>query len=118
MKTGADLVAEAKSRINRMTVREAMDARRRGDPIIFLDVRDLHEVNLGRIPGAVHLSRGSLETKIESLVPREAHVVIYCATDNRSALAAATLMDMGYEHVASMTGGYRDWVMNGGEVEG
>lgn len=117
MKTGADLVAEAKARIDRITVPEAMEARRRGDRIVFLDVRDLHEVKLGRVAGAVHLSRGNLETKVESLVPRDARVVVYCATDNRSALAAATLADMGYEHVASMTGGYRDWVMNGGEVE-
>ena len=51
--------------------------------VIFLDVRDLQEVNLGKIPNAVHISRGNLETKIEAAVPRNAEVVIYCASGNR-----------------------------------
>lgn len=117
MKTGSDLFAEAKSRIALITARDAMEARARGDAIVFLDVRDLPEVNLGRIPGAVHISRGTLEGKVEAAVPRDARVVIYCASGNRSALAALTLTEMGYAHVASMAGGFRDWVMSGGDVE-
>ena len=67
-----------------------MDMQQRGEQITFLDVRDLHEVNLGKIPGTVHISRGNLETKIEALIPRDANVVIYCASGNRSAFAAET----------------------------
>jgi rhodanese-related sulfurtransferase len=73
---------------------------------------------LGRIPGAVHVSRGNLETKIEAAVAREAQVVIYCATGNRSALAAVTMEEMGYRDVCSMSGGIRDWAALGGDVEG
>jgi rhodanese-related sulfurtransferase len=59
-----------------------------------------------------------METKIEALVPREATVVIFCANGNRSAFAADTLQEMGYRDVASLAGGFRDWVTLGGEVEG
>jgi len=111
------MVADAQARIKEISAREALEARKRGEPIVFLDVRDLHEVKLGRIPGAVHVSRGNLETKIESAVPRDAHVIIYCATGNRSALAAVTLKEMGYKNVASMSGGFRGWVESGGDVE-
>lgn len=117
MKTGSEMVAEAQARIKQLSARDALQARQRGEAIVFLDVRDLHEVKLGRIPGAVHVSRGNLETKIESAVPREARVIIYCATGNRSVLAAVTMEEMGYGDVASMEGGYRDWIMNGGDVE-
>lgn len=111
------MVAEAEARIKQLSAREAVQARTRGEPIVFLDVRDLHEVKLGRIPGAVHVSRGNLETKIESAVPRDARVVIYCATGNRSALAAVTMEEMGYADVASMAGGWRDWIASGGDAE-
>ena len=111
------MVAEAEARIKQLSARDAVQARARGEPIVFLDVRDLHEVKLGRIPGAVHVSRGNLETKIESAVPRDARVVIYCATGNRSALAAVTMEEMGYADVASMSGGWRDWIASGGDAE-
>ena len=45
---------------------------RRGEKITLLDVRDLNEVNLGKIPGTLHISRGNLETKVEALIPRDA----------------------------------------------
>ena len=67
MKTAAELIAEAKARIKRgHAARGAGRCRARGEAITFLDVRDLHEVNLGKIPGTVHISRGNLETKIEA----------------------------------------------------
>ena len=117
MKTGRQLVDEAKARVKQVSVDEVMEMQRRGEQLTFLDVRDLHEVNLGKIPGTVHVSRGNLETKIEAVVPRDAHLVIYCASGNRSALAAVTLREMGYENVASMATGFRGWVEAGGDVE-
>lgn len=117
MKTGAELLAEARTKIREVTPTEVMQMRGRGEKVTLLDCRDLHEVNLGRIPGALHLSRGNIETKIESLIPREANVVIYCATGNRSVFAAATMREMGYENVASMSGGFRGWSDLGGDVE-
>jgi rhodanese-related sulfurtransferase len=117
MKTGRQLVEEARGRVKQLTVREVMDKLRSGEKLTLLDVRDLNEVNLGKIPGAVHVSRGNLETKIEALIPREANVVVYCASGNRSAFAAETMKEMGYDRVASMDGGFRGWVDAGGDVE-
>lgn len=117
LKTGADLVAEARTRIRELSPREVMDRQARGERLVLLDVRDLQEVNLGRIPGALHISRGNLETKVEAQIPRDAHVVIYCASGNRSAFAAETMQQMGYADVASMSGGIRGWIDAGGEVE-
>ncbi len=49
-------------------------------------------------------------------MPRDARVVLMCASGNRSALSALTLREMGYQNVASLAGGYRDWVASGGAV--
>src|SRR5579884_1023411 len=117
MKSAADMIAAAKSRIKEVSPRDVMDMQRRGEPVTLLDVRDAQEVNLGKIPGTVHISRGNLETKVEAVIPRDAHVVAYCASGNRSALAADTLQQMGYTNVASMAGGFRGWVDAGGDVE-
>jgi rhodanese-related sulfurtransferase len=117
MKTGRQLVEEARARVKQVSVEDVMEMQRRGEKVTFLDVRDLHEVNLGKIPGTVHVSRGNLETKIEALIPRDANVIIYCASGNRSAFAAETMEQMGYEHVASMDGGFRAWAEAGGDIE-
>jgi rhodanese-related sulfurtransferase len=117
MKTGRQLVDEAKARVKQVTVKDVLEMKQRGEAVTFLDVRDLHEVNLGKIPGTVHVSRGNLETKIEALIPRDANVVVYCASGNRSAFAAETLAEMGYTHVASMAGGFREWAEAGGDIE-
>ena len=118
IRSGHDLIADAKRHIKEMSTTEAMALHASGAPVVFLDVRDLPEVNLGRIPGAVHVSRGNLETKIEAAVPRDATVVIYCASGNRSALAAVTMTEMGYGDVCSMAGGIREWAARGGPIEG
>ena len=116
MKSCTDLVNEAKSRIREVSTAEAGELHKRGG-VTFLDVRDQHEVNLGRIPGALHISRGTLESKVEAAIPRDAEVVIYCASGNRSALAADTLYQMGYEKVSSLAGGFRGWAEAGGDVD-
>ncbi len=116
MKSGTDLINESKARIRQIDAPEALALHQRGGAI-FLDVRDQQEVNLGRIPDAVHISRGNLETKIEAVVPRDAEVVIYCASGNRSAFAADTMQNMGYTNVCSLAGGFRGWAEAGGEID-
>ena len=66
-----------------------------------------------------HVPRGHLESRIEGAAPdRSQRVILYCASGNRSALAAKTLTeDLGYESVESMTGGYTLWKDRGYEVE-
>ena len=116
MKSGTDLINESKARIRQIDTAEALALHKRGG-VTFLDVRDLQEVNLGGIPNAVHISRGNLETKIEAVVPRDAEVVIYCASGNRSAFAADTMQQMGYTNVCSLAGGFRGWAEAGGEID-
>ncbi len=115
IKSGADLVAEAKAKIREVTPDEAMSDSTPN--LVFLDVRERNEWNLGHLPNAIHIPRGSMETKIEALVPRETHLIIYCQSGNRSAFAAATLQEMGYEDVVSMSQGIAGWVDAGGEVD-
>jgi rhodanese-related sulfurtransferase len=118
MKSAEQLLAETKARITQTSVEDALAAHAAKPPVVFLDVRDPEEANLGRIPGAVHISRGRLETRIEAAVPREATIIIYCSNGNRSAFAAETLREMGYLKVSSLREGFRGWVDAGGDVEG
>jgi rhodanese-related sulfurtransferase len=117
MKTGVELLAEARARITEVSVEQVMDMQTRGEGITLVDVRDPHEVNVCKIPAAVAISRGNLESKIEAQVPRDAHVIIYCASGNRSVFATETMLQMGYANVTSMAGGIRRWIELGGEVE-
>ena len=117
MTTADERLAEVKARIKQVTPREVMDSQQRGQAVVLLDVRELPEVNLVKIPGAVHIPRADLESSVEAQVPRDARVVIYCASGNRSAFAAETLGAMGYTNVASLSTGIRGWVNDGGEVE-
>ena len=65
------------------------------------------------------MPRGYLESRIDGAVPdRSQRVILYCASGNRSALAAHTLEhELGFEHVESMTGGYTLWKDRGYDVE-
>jgi rhodanese-related sulfurtransferase len=114
-KTGTDLVNEAKQRITEIGVEAARSALDASDTI-FVDVREPNEFNLGRIPGALPLPRGTIEVRGEAMLPRDKTLVVYCGGGSRSALAADTLQTMGYT-VRSMTGGYRAWVEGDGPVE-
>jgi rhodanese-related sulfurtransferase len=115
-KTGSDLVAEAKARVKEIDAANAIVERQKPDTI-FLDVREPNEWNLGHVPGAIHIPRGQLEGKVEGIVGRDKNVVGYCAGGSRSALAADTLQQLGYQQVASLKGGFRGWAENGGEIE-
>jgi molybdopterin/thiamine biosynthesis adenylyltransferase/rhodanese-related sulfurtransferase len=80
------------------------------DGALLVDVREHDEWTQGRIPGAIHIERGNLESRIEQAAPdRSRPVVLYCAAGNRSAFAAKTLAELGYERPVSLEGGYRAW---------
>lgn len=115
-KSGSDRTDEAKARIREVSAVESR-ALFAGGGTVFLDCREPNEYNLGRISGAVCIPRGQLETNVEAMIAREAKVVIYCASGNRSALAADTMRQMGYADVASLRGGWRDWVMADGPID-
>jgi molybdopterin/thiamine biosynthesis adenylyltransferase/rhodanese-related sulfurtransferase len=90
-----------------------------GNGVAIVDVRETEEFATGHLPGAGHLPRGYLESRIEGVVPdRAQRVILYCASGTRSALAAHTLThDLGYERVESMTGGITLWKDRGYAVE-
>ncbi len=117
MKSYADLVNDARTRVPEVTVSDVRGLREAGKPVVLLDVRDQAEVNLGMIPGALHISRGTLEGKVERAVPRDAKVVLYCSSGNRSLLAGDMLRQMGYSDVSSLAGGIRAWVEQGGDLD-
>ncbi len=113
------LVAEAKGRIREITVDEltSLAASAATKPVL-IDVRESEEFAAGHAPGALHLSRGTLEGKIEAAVPDvTTPVVLYCASGNRSAFAAESLQKMGYTNVASLIGGFGAWLKAGRPVK-
>jgi rhodanese-related sulfurtransferase len=118
MKSYADLVNDARTRVREVTVDELRSMQAAGKPVVLVDVRDQSEVNLGYIPGALHISRGTLEGKIDRAVARDATVVLYCSSGNRSLLAGDMMRQMGYRDVSSLAGGIRAWVEQGGELDG
>lgn len=115
-KSGTELVAEAKARVVEIDAANAIMQKAKGGTV-FIDVRESNEWNLGHVPNAVHVPRGQLEGKVESLIQRGANVVVYCAGGSRSALAADTLQQMGYGNVTSLKGGFRAWAESGGEID-
>ena len=119
--SGAEVIRQIKSQIEEVDPSEVNSATSNGNgnrPVL-IDVRESEEWDAGHIPGARHVPRGYLESRIEGAVPdRSADVVLYCASGNRSALAAHTLKElMGYENVSSMTGGITLWKDRGYDVE-
>src|SRR5437879_8677000 len=105
-----DMLKAVKSRIREVDVRQ-LDASRNGSgkPVV-IDIREQDEVEQGIIPGAIHIPRGYLESRVEQYVPdSETPVVAYCAGGSRSAFAAETLQQMGYKDVASLKGGFGAW---------
>ncbi|MFN5581389.1 rhodanese-like domain-containing protein [Gemmatimonas sp.] len=116
MKTAQQLIAEAKAAIAEVTSQEVQAALAHGESLVLIDIREQNEWALGHAKPAEYIGRGVLESQIEARVPRNARVVLMCASGNRSALSARTLMEMGYTNVASLAGGFRDWVASGGEV--
>ncbi len=115
--SGAEVLRQIKSQIEEVdptAVREQLS-----NGAVVVDVREPEEWAAGHIPGAKHVPRSYLESRIEGAIPdRSQHVILYCASGNRSAWATRTMVeDLGYEHVESMTGGFTLWKDRGYEVE-
>jgi molybdopterin/thiamine biosynthesis adenylyltransferase/rhodanese-related sulfurtransferase len=121
MPSGAELIRQAKEQITEVDPREVHELLGNGhrNGAVLVDVREQHEFEEAHLPGAVHVPRGHLESRIEGAAgDKSARVILYCASGNRSALAAKTLADeLGYEHPESMTGGITLWKDRGYEVD-
>jgi sulfur-carrier protein adenylyltransferase/sulfurtransferase len=109
-----DYLAATKQQIREETAQEAAERLAVEPQPVMLDVRERDEYEQGFIPGALHIPRGNLETRIEANVPdRSTPVIIYCASGSRSAYAAKTLGELGYTDVVSLAGGFSGWKQNG-----
>jgi sulfur-carrier protein adenylyltransferase/sulfurtransferase len=121
MESGAELIRKIKEQIEEVDPRDVHELQQNGNGngAVLVDVREQHEFEAAHLPGALHVPRGYLESRIEgSVADRSKRVILYCATGQRSALAAHTLKELlGYEDVASMRGGITLWKDRGYEVE-
>jgi rhodanese-related sulfurtransferase len=111
-----DFVTAALETVSEVTPEEVAEIQKRGGYTI-LDVREPNEFAEGHLVGAVNIPRGFLEVKAdlehykrdERLADRTQKIVCYCGGGHRSAMAAKTLMEMGFEHVLSMKEGWTGW---------
>ncbi len=112
----SDMVASAKARVQNLTV-DQVAAELESPEVVLVDVREPAELaSDGVIPGSVHAPRGMLEFHADAGSPYhmavldpDKRVILYCKSGSRSALAAATLADMGYGRVAHLDGGIVAW---------
>ncbi len=113
-----EMVAAAKEVITEISVEDFKNTYTRDD-IFIIDVRTSAEHNAGAVPGAVNIPRGVLEFKVglaESWEdagknpPKKSNpVFVYCSTGGRGSLSAKALMQLGYENVESLQGGWNAW---------
>jgi len=102
------IVNDAKAHVREITAQQAADEQRAGS--LLIDVREAEEFSKEHAAGAIPMSRGTLELKIEEKAPDAATPIIcYCGGGSRSALAAESLRRMGYTNVSSLIGGYKAW---------
>src|SRR5215470_10378136 len=113
MSTYRELLQRTKNEISEVNAAEAKAV----DGALWIDVREQDEWQEGHLPGAIHIPRGNLESRIEAAAPdRAQNLVVYCASGNRSAFAAKTLAELGYESTHSLEGGFTDWKRNGLDI--
>jgi rhodanese-related sulfurtransferase len=123
--TGAQALVDAAEReIENLSVEEALKLHGRDD-VVLVDIRDPRELQRdGKVPGALHCTRGMLEFWIDPQSPyhkpqfaQDKKYVFFCAGGLRSALAAQTAHRMGLKPVAHIRGGFGAWKKAGGPVE-
>jgi rhodanese-related sulfurtransferase len=112
------MVAKAKSAIKTISPADVKAAIDKKEKAVYLDVRDPGEYAAGHLPGAINISRGTLEFNVWKAIPdQNAKVIVYCKTAGRSTLATKTLSDLGYKNAALMDCQFEDWIKAGYPVE-
>ena len=125
IKTPKSLIEEALKEIKTITPSEALKLSEE-NKCNLIDIRDTIELqNSGTIENSFHIPRGMLEFSIhpesaffknENLDPNK-EIVLFCAAGGRSALAAKTLKQMGFEKVSHIDGGFSLMVNSGFKVK-
>ncbi len=107
-----EVVAYESARYRELTSRQAADLIRSDDPVV-LDVRTRREYAQGHLAGSILIPVQELQQRLGELAAfRDRDVVIYCATGNRSTVAAKILLDAGFERVYNIRHGILDWWKN------
>ena len=121
-KTAAQMVQEAKARVENLSVEQVAAEMKRGD-VTIIDIREPNEREQGAIPGSISAPRGMLEFWADPTSPYHRgefdpsrRIILACASGGRSALAADTLREMGYARVAHLDGGFKAWQAAGQPV--
>ncbi|KTC84882.1 rhodanese-like domain-containing protein [Legionella brunensis] len=101
--------------INVQELKKRLDA---NPTLCLIDVREHYEWQTLRIPGAIHIPKDELPSRIETHIPDlNQPVYLHCKGGVRSLFAANYLLEMGYKEVYSVDGGIIEWVMLGYPVE-
>jgi rhodanese-related sulfurtransferase len=104
-------INNAKSQVNSIDVASAQRLITE-DEAIILDVREKNEFSLGHLNNAINIPRGDILYRVELVLAardKSAKILIYCASGNRSELAALIMEELGYTNIVSLTGGYIKW---------
>ena len=125
IKNAKDLVAEANAFVDALSADAALKLLAKKDAV-FVNLREKDELEKsGKLKGAVNVPRGLLEFQADPASPSHApaldpakHLVLFCASGNRSASGAQTLKDMGFKHVSHVAGGFPAIKKAGGHTEG
>lgn len=113
-----DLLAAAREAIPEVEPSDVAPRVEAGDGPLIIDVRETGEWDQGHLPGAIHIPRGFLESRVGGATSgTDQELLISCASGQRSLLAAKTLADMGYTNVTNLAGGFARWKQNNYPVE-
>jgi molybdopterin/thiamine biosynthesis adenylyltransferase/rhodanese-related sulfurtransferase len=113
-----DLLAQAREVIPEVEPSDVAPRVESGDGPLIIDVRETAEWDQGHLPGAVHVPRGFLESRVAGVAPdQDRELLISCASGQRSLLAAVTLRDMGFTNVSNLAGGFARWKQNNYPVQ-
>jgi rhodanese-related sulfurtransferase len=113
-----EMLAKAKGAIKTVSAADVKAAIDKKENAICLDVRDPGEFSAGHLPGAINISRGTLEFNVFGKISdQNAKIYVYCKTAGRSALATKTLNDLGYKNAVLMDAQFEDWIKAGYPVE-
>lgn len=117
-KTLDALLAEARSRLERLEPTDAFEAQSAGALLIDTRSRD-ERARDGAIPGALHIPRSVLEWRLDpdadpafhnpNIHGLDQHLILVCAHGESTSLAAATLQELGFTRATDVVGGFEAW---------
>ena len=123
IKSSQTLVLEALKEVKTINPEQALKLSRE-NKCNLIDIRDIRELQKeGKVENSKHMPRGMLEFWLDPSSPysknidENKEIVLFCAGGLRSALAAKTLKEMGFENVSHIDGGFASMKANGFKID-